>query len=44
MQLHLNTKTVMLSEIITIESGSKAVISEDEKNCLQCAIGGLLRN
>jgi len=43
MQLHLNTKTVMLSEIIKIESAGKTSMTEDEKNCLHCAIGGLLR-
>ncbi len=44
MQLHLNTKTVMLSEIIQIDSASRITPGEDEKNCLQCCIGGLLRN
>ncbi|HNY11788.1 MAG TPA: pilus assembly protein PilM [Candidatus Wallbacteria bacterium] len=44
MQLHLNTKTVMLSEIIKIDTGTKQVMTDDDRNILQCAVGGLLRN
>lgn len=44
MQLHLNTKTIMLSEIINIDYIGKTPLTEDEKNLLHCCIGGLLRN
>ncbi|MEZ7893449.1 MAG: pilus assembly protein PilM [Candidatus Wallbacteria bacterium] len=44
MQLHLNTKTVMLSEIVEIDSGVKLQMTADEKNSLQCAVGALLRH
>jgi len=43
MQLHLNTKTTMLAELVKINSGGRTPMTEDEKCIMQCAVGGLLR-